>query len=149
MPTNKKEGLFFTTLMCGLMVIGMSIYNLSLHQALTFENFALGLIPGFVFAFILDVFVVGVVAKKIAFSLPISKEKPIFLILTISTLMIIGMVTFMSAFGVVVNGQMAQFGTVYGQTWLLNFIVALPYQLLIVGPISRFLLSQVQKTATE
>lgn len=149
MPTNKKEGLFFTTMMCGLMVIGMSIYNLSLHQALTLESFAIGLIPAFVFAFILDVFIVGVVAKKIAFSLPISKEKPIFLILTISTLMIIGMVTFMSAFGIVMNGQTTQFVSVYGQTWLLNFIVALPYQLLIVGPISRFMLSQVQKTATE
>lgn len=67
MPTNKKEGLFFTTMMCGLMVIGMSIYNLSLHQALTLESFAIGLIPAFVFAFILDVFIVGVVAKKSPF----------------------------------------------------------------------------------
>lgn len=149
MPTNKKEGLFFTTMMCGLMVIGMSIYNLSLHQALTLESFAIGLIPAFIFAFVLDVFIVGVIAKKIAFSLTIPKEKPIFLILTISTLMIIGMVTFMSAFGILINGQFSEFGTVYAQTWGLNFIVALPYQLLIVGPISRYLLSQVQQTATE
>lgn len=149
MPTNKKEGLFFTTMMCGLMVIGMSIYNLSLHQALTLENFAIGLIPAFIFAFILDVFIVGVVAKKIAFSLPISKEKPILLILTISTLMILGMVTFMSAFGVIMNGQVAQIGSIYAKTWLLNFVVALPYQLIIVGPLSRFALSQVQQTVKE
>lgn len=58
--------------------------------------------------------------------------------------MIIGMVTFMSAFGIVMNGQTTQFVSVYGQTWLLNFIVALPYQLLIVGPISRFMLSRMR-----
>ncbi|HAP7314927.1 TPA: DUF2798 domain-containing protein, partial [Enterococcus faecium] len=28
MPTNKKEGIIFTTMMCFLMVLGMSAYNL-------------------------------------------------------------------------------------------------------------------------
>ncbi|HFL0971373.1 TPA: DUF2798 domain-containing protein, partial [Enterococcus faecium] len=27
MPTNKKEGIIFTTMMCFLMVLGMSAYN--------------------------------------------------------------------------------------------------------------------------
>ncbi|HAR0739494.1 TPA: DUF2798 domain-containing protein, partial [Enterococcus faecium] len=34
MPTNKKEGIIFTTMMCFLMVLGMSAYNLWLHQDL-------------------------------------------------------------------------------------------------------------------
>lgn len=69
--------------------------------------------------------------------------------LIILDIMIIGTVTFMSAFGIVINGQFSEFGTVYAQTWGLNFIVALPYQLLIVGPISRLLLFQIQQTAAE
>ena len=58
-----------------MMVLGMSLYNLLLHNNLGFVPLAAGLVPGFVVAFILDVFVVGVIAKKIAFRLPIKKEK--------------------------------------------------------------------------
>ena len=36
MPTNKKEGIIFTTIMCSMMVLGMSMYNLLLH-----DNFGL------------------------------------------------------------------------------------------------------------
>ena len=34
MPTNKKEGIIFTTIMCSMMVLGMSLYNLLLHDHL-------------------------------------------------------------------------------------------------------------------
>lgn len=64
MPTNKKEGIIFTSLMCFLMVLGMSVYNLWLHGDLYFSNLLIGLVPGFIVAFILDVFIVGVIAKK-------------------------------------------------------------------------------------
>ena len=128
MPTNKKEGMLFTTLMCFLMVFGMSTYNLLLHGEFSLYALSKGLLPGFIVAFILDVFIVGVLAKKIAFSLPFNKEKRLLLILTISSLMIIGMVTCMA--------------------WGLNFIVALPYQLLIVGPFSRMILTNYQQRQT-
>ena len=112
MPTNKKEGIFFTTTMCSMMVLGMSLYNLLLHNNLGFVPLAAGLVPGFVVAFILDVFVVGVIAKKIAFRLPIKKENKLQLILTISSLMVLGMVTFMSLFGVLIEGGILM---IYGQ----------------------------------
>ena len=67
MPTNKKEGIIFTVMMCSLMVIGMSIYNLWVHNSLNIIALAIGFIPGFIVAFVLDVFIVGVVAKKLAF----------------------------------------------------------------------------------
>ncbi len=86
MPTNKKEGMLFTTLMCFLMVFGMSTYNLLLHGEFSLYALSKGLLPGFIVAFILDVFIVGVLAKKIAFSLPFNKEKRLLLILTISSL---------------------------------------------------------------
>lgn len=145
LPTNKKEGIIFTTMMCFLMVLGMSIYNLWLHDSLTLTELLIGLIPGFIVAFILDVFVVGGLAKKIAFSLPINPEKKLILILTISTLMILGMVTCMSLFGILMeNGLNEQLFSQYLTAWKMNVIVALPLQLLIVGPISRKVLQQIQ-----
>lgn len=146
MPKNKKEGIFFTTLMCFLMVLGMSAYNLTIHQDFSVINLLTGFIPGFVVAFILDVFIVGVLAKKIAFRLPfINKTQPLQLILTISTLMIIGMVTFMSLFGLIVEGGISGLSLpAYLTAWKMNVIVALPYQLIIVGPFSRFVLKKQQ-----
>lgn len=148
LPTNKKEGIIFTTLMCFLMVLGMSIYNLLLHNDLSLVSLLTGLVPGFIVAFILDSFVVGVVAKKIAFKLPINKQSKLQLIVTISCLMIIGMVSFMSMFGILIEGGIpANLGATYLHTWGMNFIVALPYQLLIVGPISRFVLGGIQASS--
>lgn len=146
MPTNKKEGLIFTTLMCFLMVLGMSIYNLLLQDDFSLRNLGMGLIPGFIVAFILDMAVVGVLAKKIAFKLPfVNKKPPISTILTISCLMVLGMVTCMSLFGLVIEGGLSALSlSAYLHAWKMNFIVALPYQLLIVGPSSRFTLRKVQ-----
>ena len=145
MPTNKKEGIIFTVIMCSLMVIGMSTYNLFLHGNLNLSELLIGFIPGFIVAFILDIFIVGVVAKKIAFKLPINQNSKIQLIIAISTLMIIGMVTFMSMFGLIMNGQMSSLTiATYLGAWGTNFIMALPLQLIIVGPFSRYILGLIQ-----
>ncbi|HEM3438349.1 DUF2798 domain-containing protein [Streptococcus suis] len=145
MPTNKKEGIIFTVIMCSLMVIGMSTYNLFLHGNLNLSELLIGFIPGFIVAFILDVFIVGVVAKKIAFKLPINQNSKIQLIIAISTLMVIGMVTFMSMFGLIMNGQMSSLTiATYLGAWGTNFIMALPLQLIIVGPFSRYILGLIQ-----
>lgn len=145
MPANKKEGIVFTTIMCFMMVLGMSTYNLVLHDSLGVVQLMAGLVPGFVVAFVLDVFVVGVIAKKIAFQLPINKESKVQLILTISSLMVLGMVTFMSLFGVLIEGGIpADFWAAYTEAWRMNVIVALPLQLLIVGPVSRTILGKIQ-----
>ncbi|WP_165005178.1 MULTISPECIES: DUF2798 domain-containing protein [unclassified Enterococcus] len=146
MPTNKKEGIIFTTMMCFLMVLGMSVYNLWLHQDLHMNSLLIGLVPGFVVAFILDVFIIGVLAKKIAFKLPVNKESKMQMILTISCLMVLGMVTCMSLFGVVMEqGIPDQLGAAYVDAWKMNVIVALPLQLIIVGPISRSVLKAIQE----
>ncbi|MFZ2607930.1 MAG: DUF2798 domain-containing protein [Lactococcus raffinolactis] len=147
MPTNKKEGIIFTVIMCSLMVIGMSTYNLLLHGSLNLSELVIGFIPGFIVAFILDVFIVGIIAKKIAFKLPINQNSKIQLIITISTLMIIGMVTFMSMFGLIMNGEMSNITiSKYLNAWITNFIVALPLQLVLVGPFSRYILGMIQSS---
>ncbi|MGG5315326.1 DUF2798 domain-containing protein [Enterococcus sp. AZ072] len=150
MPTNKKEGTIFTTLMCFLMVLGMSAYNLLIHQSFTLAALLTGLVPGFVVAFILDVFVVGVYAKKLAFKLPINREKKWQAIIAISSLMVIGMVTFMSLFGVMMEiGLTNHLFSDYLTAWKMNVIAALPLQLLFVGPFSRMILQKIQATNEE
>ena len=74
MPRNKKEGIIFGVTMCFFMVCGMSAYNLALVGKLSFTKFAIGLIPGFIVAFFFDVVIVGPVAKKLAFKLPIDRN---------------------------------------------------------------------------
>lgn len=61
--------------------------------------------------------------------------------------MVIGMVTFMSMFGLVMNGEISTITiATYFNTWITNFIMALPLQLILVGPFSRFILGMVQNS---
>ncbi|KAF1295570.1 DUF2798 domain-containing protein [Enterococcus sp. JM4C] len=146
MPKSKKESLLFTSIMCFMMVFGMSAYNLLLHNSFSWGSLFGGLIPGIIVAFILDTFIVGKIAKGIAFKLPIKRDKMIYMILTISTLMVTGMVLCMSLFGVVFEGGIQEnMGSLYLEAVGFNFIAALPLQLLIVGPISRMILGSYQK----
>ena len=146
MPKNKKEGIIFGITMCFLMVCGMSAYNLALVGKLSFTKFAIGLIPGFIVAFFFDVVIVGPVAKKLAFKLPINRNNKLQTILAISLLMITGMVTFMSVFDLLMRPELPEnIVSAYFTAWGMNFIAALPLQLLLVGPISRLKLQMWQR----
>ena len=146
MPRNKKEGIIFGVTMCFLMVCGMSAYNLTLVGKLSFAKFAVGLIPGFIVAFFFDTVIVGPVAKKLAFKLPIDRNNKLQTILAISLLMVTGMVTFMSVFGLLMRPELPEnIIHAYFTAWGMNFIAALPLQLLLVGPISRLKLQMWQR----
>lgn len=147
MPRNKKESMIFTTIVCFCMVLGMSAYNLLLHNQFSIQNLIIGFIPGFIVAFIIDVVIVSGIAKKVAFSLPINKESKIQIIVSISSCMVLGMVTFMSMYGVIMQfGFTGNFAQMYISTFGKNVIAALPLQLIIVGPVCRYLLSLYQNT---
>ena len=146
MPRNKKEGIIFGITMCFLMVCGMSAYNLALVGKLSYTKFAIGLIPGFIVAFFFDTVIVGPVAKKLAFKLPIDRNNKLQTILAISLLMITVMVTFMSVFGLLMRPELPEnIIHAYFTAWGMNFIAALPLQLLLVGPISRLKLQMWQR----
>ena len=146
MPRNKKEGIIFGVTMCFFIVCGMSAYNLALVGKLSFTKFAIGLIPGFIVAFFFDVVIVGPVAKKLAFKLPIDRNNKLQTILAISLLRVIGMVTFMSVFGLLMRPELPEnIVSAYFTAWGMNFIAALPLQLLLVGPISRLKLQMWQR----
>ena len=74
MPRNFKEALLFTILMCGMMVCGMSLWNLLILDwtgvvPFAWGHFFQGYLPGFVVAFLLDMLLVGPLAKTIAFAI--------------------------------------------------------------------------------
>ncbi|CAM4505619.1 DUF2798 domain-containing protein [Paenibacillus typhae] len=147
MGRNKKEALVFTSMMCFLMVVGMSFYNVIISIGATSEVFiqvAAGLLPALAVALVLDIFVVSKVAKGLAFKLLKPSDPVIKKVLTISSFMVCGMVICMSLYG-----TLAHYG--FGDNFLrhyltilgLNFICALPLQLLIVGPLARFLFTKI------
>ncbi|MFC3928093.1 DUF2798 domain-containing protein [Streptococcus caprae] len=155
MPRNFKEAVFFTALMCSMMVFGMSCWNLYVLGNFSWGHVFSGFLPGFIVGMILDFVLVGPLAKKFAMSVIMKTphhEKRWVKIVGISGCMVIGMVTCMSLYGLIFNlvigqglGWSAITWSAYFKTWITNFLVAAPYNLLIVGPISRFILGKFQK----
>lgn len=155
MPRNLKEEVVFTAIMAGLMVLVMTGYNVAMAQGLS-SGLLMAILSGYplglLVAVILDLLIVGPIAKKLAFKYIINdymKKNTVLIGITISVLMVLGMVTFMSLFGITVEGELSNGHVLatYGHTWIFNLIVALPLQLLIVGPIARGVLGKMQKAA--
>lgn len=153
MPSNKKEGIIFAIFMCSGMVLIMTFYNILLHGvSITFGGAVLQLLITFIVAFIVES-LVEPIASKLALSFPYDKSKQINVILAISFCMVPAMVLIMSVYGLfltsIMVGMEGSIFTAYLKTVGLNFIVALPAQLLIVGPISRGLLTKFIKPLSQ
>lgn len=145
MGQTKSQKFIFTLMMCFSMVLGMTIYNMLLNEGFhdqffnhLFKDFWLG----FIVALILDVFIVGKLAKPIALKIvkPNATTKPIKVILAISSCMVVGMVLCMSMYGAIIAvGFNSTALRIYPLCIIRNFIVALPLNLLIVSPLVRFI----------
>ena len=154
MPTTKKESLLFGLMMCFGMVLVMTLYNFYLNGTfgkMTFTEGLLDFVIGFIIAFILDWCIVGPIAKKIAFKLTANTTKKIYTVLTISICMVIGMAFFMSIYGMIMsslnngveyNSIMAAYLSVYSK----NLMLALPLQIIIMGPVVRYLFTKYIKS---
>ncbi|OMD85202.1 MULTISPECIES: DUF2798 domain-containing protein [Paenibacillus] len=147
MGRNKKEAFLFTFIMCFLMVLGMSIYNVALMEGWSgtiVKDVIVGYLPAFIVALILDVFVVGKVAKGIAHKLVKENDPMIKKIMFISFFMVTGMVLFMSFYGAVLHvGFSAELPRAYLSAIGKNFIFALPLQIILVGPLTRFIFVKI------
>ncbi|WP_048000316.1 DUF2798 domain-containing protein [Lactiplantibacillus herbarum] len=157
MPRNLKEEVVFTAIMAGLMVFVMTAYNVTLAQGFS-SSLPLAIISGYplglLVAIILDLLVVGPIAKGLAFKYIINdymRKRVILIGITISVLMVLGMVTCMSLFGITMEGELSGSHVLatYGHTWIFNLIVALPLQLLIVGPLARAVLGKMQAATAD
>ncbi|WP_461225078.1 DUF2798 domain-containing protein [Lacticaseibacillus suihuaensis] len=155
MPKNFKEELFFSLIMAGLMVLVMAGYNVALADGFG-DGYVLEVLRGYpvalVVALILDLGLVGPLAKKLFFSRifkPEMEKTPLVIGIWISCLMVAGMVTLMSAFGIIVTQNFGgNLALTYLHTWGFNLLMALPLQLLIVGPIARKALATLQNAGT-
>lgn len=147
MPITKKESLQFGLMMCFGMVLVMTMYNFYLNGMIGKMTFYEGMTDffiAFIIALILDLFLVGPNAKKLALKLTANTKNKLYTVLTISTFMVIGMALFMSVFGLVTtilhseynsNFIMGDYLSVFGK----NLIMALPLQILVMGPLVRFI----------
>ena len=146
MPQNKRESLIYTVLMCFLMVRWMSFYNVALQMgqvspAVIREGW-LGFPVAYICGMLLDWFVVSKFAKAFAFRFLIKPESSTLRkIISISCCMVVGMVFFMSLYGslegCVHSGQWGLWFVHWMRNIPRNFIMALPFQLLVAGPVIR------------
>ena len=146
MPQNKRESLIYTVMMCFVMVLWMSFYNVALQQGrFTLETLAAGWL-GFPFAYVVgmccDWFVASRIAKGVAFRFLVKpQDSALKKILCISCGMVVVIVVLMSLYGACESAfHTGNWAGVPGN-WLVNiprnFIMALPLQLLLAGPLVR------------
>lgn len=134
----------FTIVMCALMVAGMSVYNAavlagglspqSLMSAIT------GFVPGFLTALVGDVFYAGPLSNRV-----LGMREWRSRIIMKSVFMVCLMVPYMSCYGAAMSMMhgvpVTAFPLLWAENVLRNVVMALPLQLLVVGPSVRFLFS--------
>lgn len=148
MPKNKRESLIYTFLMCFTMVLWMSIYNVAMHQGSLSANVVkdawIGFPVAYIFAMLCDWFIVSGLAKKVAFTCFVKPgiSSSIKTILAVSCCMVVPMVLIMSFYGAaescVRTGDFSSIILIWLANIPKNFIMALPFQLVIAGPLVRF-----------
>lgn len=146
MPTNQREEILFTMLMCFFMALFMTIYNVAtMHQQFNLDVLATAWINfplSYIVALSIEIIIVGRLAPYLAFKLVVSYTSPKWLkIIAISLFTIAMMVVSMSLFGTILNLLQQQnwsnFWQDWGHTILKNLIFAVPLQLILVGPMVR------------
>ena len=148
MPKTKLESVVFTAVTAWLMVYGMTLYNLVLATgSFTNASFLLALKEmwlEYVIIALCAYFISSPAAKKLAFRVVRPGDRPIAIILTIQVFTVVCQVALASILGVWHGwGFTAQFVPNYVLCYCRNFLMALPLQLLIAGPIARGLFRAV------
>lgn len=142
MPKSNLENFIFTFITAFGMVYGMTIYNMVLNtqnfENKTFLSALHSMWIEFVIVLICALFIAPPIAKNLAFRIVSINDKPILIILSIQTFTVITMVTIITAFIVILhNGLTIQFIPIYIKSYVINFAMALPLQIFLIGPLTR------------
>jgi hypothetical protein len=141
MPKNKFQDVIYTIIMAIVMVYGMIVYNVALNTGgVSGETFLAAtheLIIMAPIAFILEFFVVGKIAKKLAFTVVRPTDRPQFITYAISICICCIMCPVMSLIATFLFKE-PSFGT-WVQTWAMNFPMAICYQMFYCGPFVRLI----------
>ena len=142
MPKTKLQSVCFTAITAWMMVYFMTLYNLVMATG-PFANatFLLALREmwlEFVIIFLCAYFISSPIAKKLAFKVVCPTDRPIAIILAIQVFTVVCQVALASILGVWHGaGFTSNFVPNYIICYCKNFVMALPLQLLLVGPIAR------------
>ncbi len=142
MPKTRGESFIFTAVTAWMMVYIMTLYNTVLasghftnHTFLTALQEMWG---EFILIFLCAFFISGPLAKKNAFKIVSPDDRPLLITLAIQLFMVIFQVAFASILGVYHAGGMGrEFLPCYFSVYCRNFLMALPVQVLLVGPAAR------------
>ena len=141
MPKTKFQNAVFTIIMALIMVYGMIVYNVALNTGgVTNATFVMALheLPIMMpIAAVLEFFVVEKLATKLAFTVVRPTDRPQIITYAISTMIVCIMCPTMSLIATLLF-KTPSFGT-WIQTWGMNMPVALIWQLLYCGPLSRLI----------
>ena len=142
MPKNKFQDVVFTAIMATIMVYGMIVYNVALNTGgvsgttflVAFHEMPI-MVP---IAFVLEFFVVGKLAKMLAFTVMRPDDRPQLITYAISICICCIMCPVMSLFATLLFKETKTFGT-WVQTWGMNFPMAILYQMFYCGPFVRLI----------
>lgn len=144
MPKTKWESVIFTAITAWIMVYIMTLYNTVLTTGVFVNGSFLtalgGMWPEFVIIFLCAYFISSRVAKHFAFRVVQPGDRPIAIIFAIQTFTVVSQVALASVLGVWHGyGFTSQFVPHYLLCYCRNFILALPVQLFLAGPVARAL----------
>ena len=150
MPKNKFQEVIFTIIMVFVMVYAMICYNIVLNTGtMTNETFLLAfheLVCMGPIAFILDFFIIGALAKKVAFGIvDVRRDNPFHLVLAISAVSVAFMCPCMSFAATVLikHAPVSQIIPTWLQTTAMNFPMAFFWQIFYAGPFVRFVFGKL------
>ena len=144
MPKTKFQNVIFTLLMAFDMVYAMICYNIAINRGgMMNEVFMLAfheVIIMWPVAFVLEMFVVERLAKMLAFRLVSPDDKPIFILLAISSMIVCLMCPMMSLVATILfQNPGKEIIALWFQTTVLNFPMALCWQIFFAGPLVRLI----------
>ena len=152
MPKNKFQDAVFTLIMAAVMVYGMIVYNVALNMGgVSGQTFLIALneIPIMVpIAFVLEFFVVGKLARRLAFSVMRPDDRPQFITYAISICICCIMCPIMSLIATLLFKETKSFA-VWIQTWAMNFPMAMLYQFFYCGPLVRLIFRTIFREKKE
>lgn len=152
MPKTKFQDFIYTIIMVIIMVYAMICYNVAVNMGgMSNKVFiaALGELPIMgTIAFCLEFFLIGKLSQKIAFKMVNPKEeKPIFINIAISSVIVGFMCPIMSLIGSLLFGFNGASNIIANwlQTFTLNFPMALCFQIFYAGPFVRIIFNKIFK----
>lgn len=148
MPKTKFQHTIFTIMMTIVMVYAMICYNIALSKTeMTNEIFILAfreLIFMLPLAFVLEFFVIEKIAVFLAFRIVKPSDRPFLIQLTISSMIVCLMCPTMSLLATLIfKSPGNQIVSIWLQTTVLNFIMALFFQIFFAGPFVRLVFRSV------